>query len=104
MVLLTIQDGVENVIMNYYRNINKEKFQFDFLCNTKKVAYESEILKLGGKIHRITARSKNRKKYKLEMKDFFQKYAKDYSAIWVNVCSLANIDYIIYAKKIWDKI
>lgn len=91
--------GVENVIMNYYRNINKQKVQFDFLCNTEKVAYESEILELGGKIYKITARSKNRKKYKTEMKEFFSKHAKEYSTIWVNVCSLANIDYMIYAKK-----
>lgn len=91
--------GVESVIINYYRNINKEKFQFDFLCNTEVVAYEEEILKLGGNIYRITARSNDRKKYKEEMNNFFQKYASRYSTIWVNVCSLANIDYLIYAKK-----
>lgn len=25
--------GVESVIMNYYRNIDRTKIQFDFLCN-----------------------------------------------------------------------
>ena len=91
--------GVESVIMNYYRNIDRNVIQFDFLCNTEKVAYEEEITELGGKIYKITARSENRKKYKNEMKCFFEKHAKDYSTIWVNVCSLANIDYLIYAKK-----
>lgn len=28
--------GVETVIMNYYRNIDRNKFQFDFLCNKEK--------------------------------------------------------------------
>lgn len=91
--------GVESVIMNYYRHIDRNKIQFDFLCNTDKVAYEEEIKKLGGKIYRITSRSKNIKKYKKEMNDFFKKHSKEYNTIWVNVCSLANIDYLKYAKK-----
>ncbi len=91
--------GVESVIMNYYRNIDREKIKFDFLCNTEIVAYEEEIKKLGGEIYRITARSKDRKKYKEDMKKFFEEHAKEYTTIWVNVCSLANIDYLIYAKK-----
>ena len=91
--------GVESVIMNYYRNIDRNKIQFDFLCNTDEVAHEDEIKKLGGNIYRITARSKNRKKYKQDMKEFFSKKSNDYNTIWMNVCSLANIDYLKYAKK-----
>lgn len=91
--------GVESVIMNYYRRIDREKINFDFLCNTEKVAYEDEIKSLGGKIYRVTARSKDLKKYRSDMEKFFKKHAKEYSTIWVNVCSLANIDYLIYAKK-----
>lgn len=91
--------GVESVIMNYYRNIDKSKINFDFLCNSDIVAYEDEITKLGGRIYRITARSKNFKKYKIELNNFFKKHAKEYSTIWVNTCSLANIDYLKYAKK-----
>ena len=91
--------GVESVIMNYYRNIDREKIQFDFLCNSEVVAYEQEILKLGGNIYRITARSKNYKKYREDLKEFFKRHAKEYTTIWVNVCSLANIDYLKYAKK-----
>ena len=26
--------GVESFLMNYYRKIDKTKFQFDFLCNS----------------------------------------------------------------------
>lgn len=91
--------GVESVIMNYYQKLNKNKIQFDFLCNTQEVAHEQEILKLDGKIYRITARSANRKKYKQELKKFFEEHAHEYNSIWVNVCSLANIDYLKMAKK-----
>lgn len=91
--------GVESVIMNYYKKLNKDKIQFDFLCNTQKVAHENEILKLGGNIYKVTARSVDRKKYKEELEKFYQEHAHEYNAIWVNVCSLANIDYLKMAKK-----
>lgn len=43
--------GAETMIMNYYRNIDNSKIQFDFLLHRKeKGAYDDEILKLGGKI------------------------------------------------------
>ncbi|MGN1300445.1 MAG: glycosyltransferase [Clostridia bacterium] len=91
--------GIENVIMNYYRNIDRNVMQFDFLCNTKDVAYEDEIKKLGGNVYRVTSRKENRKKFKTEMTIFFKEHAMEYYAIWVNICSLANIDYLKYAKK-----
>jgi len=43
--------GTENCIMNWYRNIDKTKIQFDFICLTDKNSYfKEEIEKLGGKI------------------------------------------------------
>ena len=56
--------GMESVIMNYYRHIDRTKVQFEFLCNTEIVAYSDEIESMGGIIHRITARSVNPRKYK----------------------------------------
>lgn len=43
--------GIETMLMNYYRNINRNEIQFYFLCNKqKKGAYDEEIKLLGGKI------------------------------------------------------
>ena len=91
--------GVETIIMNYYRYIDKSKIQFDFLYNTKSIAYENEIKALGGYTYKITPRAENLKKYKTEMNKFFKENAKKYSAIWVNLCILSNIDWLKYAKK-----
>lgn len=92
--------GVESVIINYYRCIDKTKIQFDFLCNFHEpAAYEQELKALGGEVYHITARSDNYRQYKRELQSFFQKTQGKYQAIWVNVCSLANIDYLIMAKK-----
>lgn len=43
--------GVETVVMNYYRNIDRSKIQFDFICDedSTNIPYE-EIEKLGGKV------------------------------------------------------
>lgn len=44
--------GIETMLMNYYRHIDRDKVQFDFLCNKpKKGAYDDEIRELGGKIY-----------------------------------------------------
>lgn len=51
--------GAETMIMNVYRNIDRSKIQFDFLCMSKeKGDYEEEIKQLGGKIYKIEAPSK----------------------------------------------
>ena len=43
--------GVEAVVMNYYRNIDRTKIQFDFICDddSTNIPYE-EIKELGGKV------------------------------------------------------
>ncbi len=92
--------GVESFLINYYRNIDREKIQFDFLCNSHEpVAYENELISLGGRTFHITARSKNPRLYRKELEEVFQNHAYEWSAIWVNVSSLANIDYLKIAKK-----
>lgn len=47
--------GAENMIMNIYRNLDRNKVQFDFLCCTNDMIadYDEEILNLGAKIYRI---------------------------------------------------
>ena len=47
--------GAETMIMNYYRHIDREKVQFDFLLTFQgKSDYEEEILALGGNIFHVT--------------------------------------------------
>lgn len=43
--------GVEAVVLNYYRHIDKNKIQFDFICDSDspKIPYE-EVERLGGRI------------------------------------------------------
>ncbi|MDD6478707.1 MAG: glycosyltransferase family 1 protein [Oscillospiraceae bacterium] len=45
--------GLETMLMNYYRNIDRTKIQFDFLTHRpQRDDYDDEIESLGGKIYR----------------------------------------------------
>jgi Glycosyltransferase len=95
-----VAGGVESFLMNYYRHIDRKQLQFDFLCNSHNpIAYEDEILAMGGRTYHITARSKNYFQYHKELTTFFKEDGCNYDVIWVNVNSLANIDYLKMAKK-----
>lgn len=46
--------GAETMLMNLYREIDRQKLQFDFLCfSNKRGDYDDEIESLGGRIVRI---------------------------------------------------
>lgn len=46
--------GKKNLVMEYYRNIEKSKIQFDFLCDTDSNAIpQEEIESLGGRVYQI---------------------------------------------------
>lgn len=47
--------GKKNLIMEYYRNIDRSKFQFDFICDKDSNAIpHEEIEELGGKVYLVT--------------------------------------------------
>lgn len=76
--LFTIMNrgGAETMVMNYYRNIDRNKIQFDFLVHREEEgAYEKEILKLGGRIYRMPPiYPKNFSLYKKKIKEFFKEH------------------------------
>lgn len=44
--------GLETMLMNYYRNIDRTKIQFDFLTHRpQKSDYDDEIIAMGGKVY-----------------------------------------------------
>lgn len=74
--VLTIMDigGAETMVMNYYRNIDRNKVQFDFLVHRKNEGYfDKEIESLGGKIYRLNnIRLTNIFEYQKELNRFFK--------------------------------
>ena len=52
--------GVEQVILNYYRHIDKSKVQFDFVVHNGALqTYIDNVEALGGKVYQITPYKKN---------------------------------------------
>lgn len=74
--------GAESMIMNYYRAIDRNKVQFDFLVHrSEKAAFDDEIESLGGKIFRLNAISPFFPgKYYDELRSFFKEH-QGYSII-----------------------
>lgn len=91
--------GLETFIMNVYRNINREKIQFDFLVhNNKEGDYDQEILELGGNIYYISPRNKGILKNKEELHNFFLEH-NEYEVIHQHVSSLSYLAPLKVGKK-----
>lgn len=76
---LSITSGVAAVIMNYYRNIDRDKIQFDFIyfCENSST-YENEINLLGGNIYKINKPGLKSSFY-TEMNNILKKYDSSYT-------------------------
>lgn len=78
--------GAETLIMNIYRNFDRDKYEFHFISHFKgKCDYDDEIAKLGGKIIYIDSpRLNNLLDYKKDLINIFRTYGP-YDAIHCHV-------------------
>lgn len=83
--------GMETCIMNYYRHIDKSKFQFDFITYNALPYCAKEIETLGGRCFVVTGRSVNYKKNKEELRNIFMQYGSEYAALWYNCCIISDM-------------
>lgn len=91
--------GIETMLMNYYRHIDREKIQFDFLCNKKKPgAYDEEIYKMGGKIYHTPGLNPAKyPQYLKYMKQLFESH-KEYRIVEAHNGALGV--YALHAAKV----
>jgi len=91
--------GAETLVMNWYRNINRDAIQFDFVIHTEEECYYSaEIRRLGGRIFSVPKYSGfNHATYISKWKAFFLEHP-EYKIIHGHVRSTAAI-YLKIAKK-----
>lgn len=68
--------GAETMVMNYYRNIDRTKIQFDFMVHRQeRGAYDDEIEALGGRIYRMCpVQPQYFHHYKKLLKKFFNEH------------------------------
>lgn len=84
--------GIENMLMNYYRSIDRSVVQFDFLTHRPNIgAYDEEIRSLGGRIyHAPRLYPHNYKEYFRYMNDFFLNH-KEYKIIHSHIDAMSYL-------------
>lgn len=91
--------GVESYSINYFRNINRSKFQIDFAAHSiEKLNYKSEIEKCGSKVYIFPKFSLKNVCKIMKQLDLFFKENSNYDIIH---CNMANASpfYFYYARK-----
>lgn len=83
--------GLETMLMNYYRHMDREKIQFDFLVHRDFEAdYDREILSLGGRIFRVSRLVPWSGRYRQELRDFFRQHP-EYKIVHVHQDCLSAV-------------
>lgn len=83
--------GLETMLMNYYRQIDRKQVQFDFLVHRDFEAdYDREILEMGGKIHRVSRLIPWSRAYREELKAFFRSHP-EYRIVHVHQDCLSSV-------------
>lgn len=83
--------GLESMIMNYYRHIDREKVQFDFLVHRQEqAAFDNEIESLGGKIYRLPRLTPWSKSYLSALNRFFGEHP-EYRIVHVHQDCLSSV-------------
>lgn len=95
---LNVCGGMESFIMNYFRNINRERVMFDFVThNISENSYVEEIQSLGGIIYQLPPFSlKSVKTIKKRVKQILAE--NDYKIIHCHMANAAFL-YLSVAKK-----
>ena len=83
--------GLETMLMNYYRNIDRNKVQFDFLTHRdERWDYDDEIESLGGKIYHLPKLNPFSKSYLNALDKFFKEH-KEYQIVHCHQDCLSGV-------------
>lgn len=90
--------GLETMLMNYYRHIDRSKVQFDFLVHRDFEAdYDKEIEEFGGRIYRLPKLNPIGKEYLTALGKFFDEH-REYKIVHSHLDCMAGIP-LKYAKQ-----
>lgn len=90
--------GLETMLMNYYRKIDRKKVQFDFLVHRNFEAdYDKEIKSMGGRIYAISRLNPVSGQYLKQLDSFFRTH-QEYKIVHSHLDCMSGIP-LKYAKK-----
>lgn len=83
--------GIETMLMNYYRHIDRNKVQLDFLVHRfERAVYDNEIKSLGGKIYRLPRLNPFSRSYMKQLNAFFSAHS-EYQIVHCHLDCMAGI-------------
>lgn len=83
--------GLESMLMNYYRHIDRERVQFDFLVHRQeRAAFDDEIESLGGKLYRLPRLVPWSEGYLAALNHFFDEHP-EYKIVHVHQDCLSSV-------------
>lgn len=83
--------GLETMLMNYYRHVDREKIQFDFLTHREApAAYDDEIAALGGRIYHLPRLIPWSRTYRKALERFFAQHP-EYQIVHVHQDCLSSV-------------
>lgn len=89
--------GIETFYMNYYRKLDKDKYQVDFIKVYDKIAFEDELVANGSKMIVMPKFNKNPIKFAKEFRKILKK--EKYNVVHANMLTASNIAHLREAKK-----
>ena len=98
VVTIMNRGGLETMLMNYYRKIDRSKIQFDFMVHREERGdYDDEIEAMGGRIYRVLPiKPGNYKRYFQQLDNFFIKH-KEYRVVHSHINE--NSGFVLKAAK-----
>ncbi len=83
--------GLESMLMNYYRHIDRTRVQFDFLVHRQeRHEFDDEIESLGGRIYRLHRLKPWSISYRRELNEFFRSHP-EYKIVHCHVDCMSSI-------------
>ena len=90
--------GLETMLMNYYRNMDREKVQFDFLEHRQEYTeYDEEIMRMGGRVYKLPELNPLSYKYVGKTKRFFREHP-EYKIVHAHMNCMSGLP-LSYAKR-----
>lgn len=90
--------GIETMLMNYYRNIDRSKVQFDFLKHVDYPCdYESEAVEMGSRVYTLPKLNPFSWNYRNRLNTFFQEHP-EYKIVHSHLDCMSAVP-LLYAKK-----
>ena len=88
--------GIETFVMNYYRHMDRDKIQFDFINFRDTLCYQDEIEALGGKVYTVASYYKHPLRYLRQVKQIIRE--NGYRVVHCHMSSAVFVYPLIAAK------